>query len=231
MTWVGFIWLSVWTSDGILNTVIKFRVHKIQKKNVLTASRTISSLRMIVLHGVWLTALEKFKKSSLFQKRFPQIKVLSKAIKINIALPVVLFSCKTLPLLLCNETRNVRRNELSIQSSVFQMQDETSEHSDIKVNYQSSESKKTMEHKAPCQQIKSPASLEISGILRSPDVFRRIQNNLSLVTTMSQISPVNFSPFHLFNICVNIILPSSPWLAKLTLPFRFSNHNHVWNSF
>jgi hypothetical protein len=111
------------------------------------------------------------------------------------------------------------------------MQDKTSEHSDINVNYQSSESKQAMEHKAPCQQIKSPASPEISGILRSPDVFRRIRNSLSLVTIMSQICPVIVFPFHLFNICVNIILPSSPWFAKPTLSFRFSNHNHVRNSF
>jgi len=78
------------------------------------------------------------------------------------------------------------------------MQNETSEHSDIKVNYQSSESKQTMEHNPSCQQIKSPASPEIYGILRSPGVFRRIHNTLSLVTIRSQISPVNFFPFHLF---------------------------------
>ena len=115
------------------------------------------------------------------------------------------------------------RNVLSIQSSFFQLQDETSEHSDIKFNYQSSESKQTMEHKPSCQQIKSPANPKISGILRSPDAFCHIHNSLSLVTTINQISPDNVFSFHLFNICVNIILPSSPWLAKLTLPFRFSN--------
>jgi hypothetical protein len=80
------------------------------------------------------------------------------------------------------------------------MQDETSEHSDIKVNYQSSESKQTMEHNPSFQQIKSPASPEIYGILRNPDVFRQIHNSLSLVTIMSQMSPVNVFPFHLFNI-------------------------------
>jgi hypothetical protein len=42
------------------------------------------------------------------------------------------------------------------------MQAETSEHSDIKLNYQSSEAKQTMEHKLSCQQIKSPACPEIS---------------------------------------------------------------------
>jgi hypothetical protein len=104
------------------------------------------------------------------------------------------------------------------------MQYETSEHSDIKVNYQSSESKQTMEHKPSCQQIKSPASPKISEILRSLDAFHRIHNSLSLFTAINQISPVNVLSFHLFNICVNIILPSSPWLAKLTLPFKFSNH-------
>jgi hypothetical protein len=74
-----------------------------------------------------------------------------------------------------------------------------------------------MQHKSSCQQTQSPESAEI----------RRNHSSLLLVTIMSQISAVNVFPFHSVSFCVNIILPSSPWLVKLALSFRFSNHNHV----
>jgi hypothetical protein len=68
-------------------------------------------------------------------------------------------------------------------------------------------------------------SQKIPRLLRNQKVHYRVHKSPPLIPTLNQMHPAPTSSPYIHKIHSNIILPSTPVSSKLSLPFRFSNHN------